>query len=86
MIFDRMVNAAELLEWARVLGRHWYGTPRAPVEQALLDGGEEAEWVHGVSLVAGWYARPAREVTGGPRVCYARFRKMEAISTEHLQE
>ena len=36
--FDRMVGAGELLEWARVLGRHCYGTPRAPVEQALRDG------------------------------------------------
>ena len=33
-----MVAAGELLEWARVLGRHCYGTPRAPVEQALRDG------------------------------------------------
>ena len=36
--FDRMVSAGDLLEWARVLGRHCYGTPRAPVEQALKDG------------------------------------------------
>lgn len=36
--FDRMVAANELLEWARVLGRHCYGTPRAPVEQALVAG------------------------------------------------
>jgi guanylate kinase len=36
--FDRMAAAGELLEWARVLGRHCYGTPRAPVEQALSDG------------------------------------------------
>ena len=36
--FDRMVAAGELLEWARVLGRHCYGTPRAPVEQALTAG------------------------------------------------
>jgi guanylate kinase len=36
--FDRMVAARELLEWARVLGRHCYGTPRAPVEQALTAG------------------------------------------------
>ena len=36
--FDRMVAAGELLEWARVLGRHCYGTPRAPVEQALRIG------------------------------------------------
>src|SRR6185295_3236720 len=32
--FDRMVAAGELLEWAQVLGRHCYGTPRGPVEQA----------------------------------------------------
>lgn len=36
--FDRMVAAGELLEWAHVLGRHCYGTPRAPVEQALKNG------------------------------------------------
>ena len=33
--FDRMVAAGELAEWAHVLGRHCYGTPRAPVEKAL---------------------------------------------------
>jgi guanylate kinase len=38
--FDRMAAAGELLEWARVLGRHCYGTPRAPVEQALRDGND----------------------------------------------
>jgi guanylate kinase len=37
-MFDRMVAAGELLEWARVLNRHCYGTPRAPVEQALGAG------------------------------------------------
>jgi guanylate kinase len=36
--FDRMVAAADLLEWARVLNRHCYGTPRAPVEEALGAG------------------------------------------------
>jgi guanylate kinase len=36
--FDRMVAAGELLEWARVLDRYSYGTPRAPVEQALGAG------------------------------------------------
>jgi guanylate kinase len=36
--FDRMVAAGELLEWAQVFGRHCYGTPRAPVEQALGSG------------------------------------------------
>lgn len=38
--FDRMVAAGELLEWARVLGRHSYGTPRAPVEHALSGGND----------------------------------------------
>ena len=36
--FDRMVTAGELLEWAQVLGRHCYGTPRVPVEQSLQAG------------------------------------------------
>lgn len=36
--FDRMAAAGDLLEWAQVLGRHCYGTPRAPVEQALCSG------------------------------------------------
>jgi guanylate kinase len=33
-----MVAAGEMLEWAVVHGRHRYGTPRGPVEQALRDG------------------------------------------------
>jgi guanylate kinase len=36
--FDRMVADNALLEWARVLGLHCYGTPRALVEQALAEG------------------------------------------------
>ena len=36
--FDRLVESNGLLEWARVLGRHCYGTPRAPVEAALAAG------------------------------------------------
>jgi guanylate kinase len=36
--FDRMLASGELLESARVFGRHWYGTPRQPVESALRDG------------------------------------------------
>jgi guanylate kinase len=36
--FEHMVAAGELLEWAQVFGRHCYGTPRAPVEQALGAG------------------------------------------------
>ncbi len=35
--FDAMAAAGELLEWARVFGRG-YGTPRAPVEEALAAG------------------------------------------------
>jgi guanylate kinase len=35
--FDRMVEKAELLEWAEVFG-NFYGTPRAPVEKALAAG------------------------------------------------
>jgi guanylate kinase len=37
--FSTMEQNGELLEWARVLrGHHGYGTPRAPVEQALAAG------------------------------------------------
>ncbi len=36
--FDRMVAEDELLEWAVVHGAARYGTPRAPVEQALDAG------------------------------------------------
>ena len=35
--FDAMAATGELLEWARVFGRG-YGTPRAPVEEALAAG------------------------------------------------
>ncbi len=35
--FERMVAAKELLEWANVFG-NLYGTPRAPVEDALAKG------------------------------------------------
>jgi guanylate kinase len=35
--FDALVAAGGLLEWAHVFGRS-YGTPRAPVEQALAEG------------------------------------------------
>jgi guanylate kinase len=36
--FDAMVADGELLEWAVVHRRARYGTPRAPVEQALAEG------------------------------------------------
>ncbi len=36
--FDRMVADGDLLEWAVVHGRHRYGTPRRPVEEALAQG------------------------------------------------
>lgn len=36
--FEARRRAGELLEWARVLGRYLYGTPRAPVEAALARG------------------------------------------------
>jgi guanylate kinase len=26
--FERMIQQGEFLEWARVFGRHWYGTPK----------------------------------------------------------
>lgn len=36
--FDSYVRDGELLEWARVHGRHRYGTPRGPVEVKLAAG------------------------------------------------
>lgn len=36
--FDRLVAEDQLLEWAVVHGRHRYGTPRRPVEEALAAG------------------------------------------------
>jgi guanylate kinase len=35
--FKAMADADELLEWATVFG-NYYGTPRAPIEQALAEG------------------------------------------------
>jgi guanylate kinase len=35
--FHRKVNAGEFYEWAKVFDRY-YGTPKAPVEEALEDG------------------------------------------------
>ncbi|MBR7742133.1 guanylate kinase [Phycicoccus sp. BSK3Z-2] len=36
--FAQMVQDGELLEWAVVHGRAWYGTPRRPVEEVLAAG------------------------------------------------
>ncbi|VEI12445.1 guanylate kinase [Trueperella bialowiezensis] len=36
--FDEMVQSGGMLEWAVVHGLAKYGTPRAPVEQALAEG------------------------------------------------
>lgn len=36
--FQRMRQRAEFLECAHVFGRHWYGTPRKPVEEQLSEG------------------------------------------------
>jgi len=36
--FDDYVEQGQLLEWARVHGRHRYGTPRGPVEAKLAAG------------------------------------------------
>ena len=36
--FDALVSAGQMLEWAVVHGRHRYGTPREPVEEALAAG------------------------------------------------
>jgi guanylate kinase len=35
--FQQMREQGELLEWAKVY-QHWYGVPRAPIEQALSEG------------------------------------------------
>jgi guanylate kinase len=40
--FDALVAAGGCLEWARVLGRHSYATPRADVELALAAGRDVA--------------------------------------------
>ncbi|WP_380162099.1 guanylate kinase [Kineococcus sp. R86509] len=37
-VFDGYVRDGELLEWARVHGRHRYGTPRRPVADVLASG------------------------------------------------
>jgi guanylate kinase len=36
--FSKLIESAQLLEWATVHGQHRYGTPRHPVEKALAEG------------------------------------------------
>lgn len=36
--FDELVEDDRLLEWAVVHGKHRYGTPREPVEEAIAEG------------------------------------------------
>ncbi|MHC4990352.1 MAG: guanylate kinase [Planctomycetota bacterium] len=36
--FEDMRQHGEFLEYAQVFGKHWYGTPREPIEQALQQG------------------------------------------------
>ena len=40
--FEALIAADGFLEWARVLGKHSYGTPRAEVEAALAAGRDVA--------------------------------------------
>lgn len=37
-VFRAMIEGEEFLEWENVYGRHYYGTARAPVEEALARG------------------------------------------------
>ena len=53
--FAARCDAGEFLEWARVLGRYCYGTPRAPVEGALAAGCDmvfDIDWQGYQSLLA----------------------------------
>lgn len=36
--FDELIAQDGFLEWAKVHGKHRYGTPRRPVEQAMAEG------------------------------------------------
>lgn len=36
--FQSMIDRDEFLEYAQVFGRNWYGTPRAPVDEAVDAG------------------------------------------------
>jgi guanylate kinase len=36
--FRSMIDAGALLEYAHVFGKHWYGTPRQPVDETLAAG------------------------------------------------
>src|SRR5258708_39224140 len=36
--FDRRASQGEFLEYARVFGKHWYGTPRRSLEEGRCKG------------------------------------------------
>jgi guanylate kinase len=36
--FQERVRSGALLEYAQVFGKHWYGTPRQPVETQMAEG------------------------------------------------
>ncbi len=36
--FQSMIDRGEFLEYAQVFGRNWYGTPEAPVDEAIAQG------------------------------------------------
>ncbi|MHC4082042.1 MAG: guanylate kinase [Planctomycetota bacterium] len=36
--FQEMIRSGAFLEYALVFGKHWYGTPRQPVEEQLAEG------------------------------------------------
>jgi len=55
--FDQLISTDALLEWARVHGRYRYGTPRAPVIEALRRGQEailEIDLQGARQVRAGW--------------------------------
>jgi guanylate kinase len=58
--FERMRDSGELLEWAEVHG-NCYGTPRAPVEQAIAEGRDilfDIDWQGTEQLSAVEWLRP----------------------------
>ena len=61
--FDRLVAAGEFVEWAPVFG-YRYGTPKAPVKQALRDGRDilfDIDWQGARQLEPSWVT-PLRDL------------------------